>query len=212
MEYKNNFISFEGIDGSGKSTIVSLLVERMEEKGVKIYKTRDPIRDKNPWYELYDLFEHSQRVDKFSEALLLLSSRVDNVNRFIKPELNKGSIIIADRFSDSWFAYQSLRLEKFFGSSKKSLDYLIDLHNSLIEEGVLINPDKTFLFKINPEIAFERIKRKSKISKYEKLNFLKKVLEQYEIISDRFNERIDLIDTEGKSIEEVYETVFSKIN
>lgn len=205
---KYDFISLEGIDGTGKSTIAKKIADEVIRFGKTPYLTRDPVREINPWADLYNIFERSERIDKLSEALLLLSSRVDNSRRRIKPALDQGNIVIADRFHDSWFAYQSIRLSEYFGNEMKALDYLISQHEILVNKGLLLEPDKTFIFKVDPEISMQRVTERSakiKKSKYDILKLQKRVAEQYDIISNRFPSRISVIDTENKNLEEVSE-------
>ena len=76
MDYR--FVSLEGIDGTGKSSIVSHICNELTSLGKTPYQTRDPVREVQPWKDLYELFEKSNKIDKVSEALLLLSARVDN--------------------------------------------------------------------------------------------------------------------------------------
>lgn len=202
MKYK--LISFEGIDGVGKSTITNHLKNKMEENQIKVYQTRDPIRNINPWSKLYDLFEECEKIDKVSEALLLLSVRIDNYQRILKQKIENGYLIISDRFVDSWFAYQSIRLSEYFGNENNALNFLISTHKNFVDQGLLIDPNKTIYLKSDPEISIKRVKG---ISKYEKLEFQKKVQNQYDIISEIFPDRIIKIDTCNKSLEKVIENV-----
>jgi len=207
---KYSFISLEGIDGTGKSTIVEKIAREITKVGGEPYLTRDPVRNVEPWRRLYGVFEKSEKIDKLSEALLLLSSRIDNSRKRLKPSLARGETIVADRFHDSWFAYQSIRLSDHFGDERKALDYLVSQHQSLVDQGILLEPDRTFLLRVNPEISMKRVnERTTEItkSKYDILEFQKKVSNQYDIIANMFKDRIIVIDTENKNLEKVSEEV-----
>ncbi|MBS3160027.1 dTMP kinase [Candidatus Woesearchaeota archaeon] len=207
-----NFISFEGIDGTGKSTIVEKIAREIINVGGKPYLTRDPVRDVEPWKSLYSIFEKSEKIDKLSEALLLLSSRIDNSRKRLEPALARGETIVADRFHDSWFAYQSIRLSDNFGDERKALDYLVSQHQSLVDQDILLEPDRTVLLRVNPETSMKRVnERTTKItkSKYDVLEFQKKVSNQYDIIANMFKDRIVVIDTGNKNLERVSEEVMS---
>lgn len=204
MDYK--FVSLEGIDGAGKSTIVDRLISKITSSGKTPYLTRDPIRNIEPWQSLYDLFEKSDKIDKASEALLLLSARVDNSQKRLRPALEDGQIIVADRYADSWFAYQSVRLAEHFGSEENALDYLISTHESLVGRNILLEPDRTIFLRVLPETSMRRVGKRATgttKSKYEAPEFQRKVATQYEAIAQRFPGRITVVDTEGKDLDEV---------
>jgi len=210
MKYK--FISIEGIDGTGKSTIVEKITLEIANIGGKPYLTRDPVRDVEPWKSLYSVFEKTEKIDKLSEALLLLSSRIDNSRKRLELSLAREETIVADRFHDSWFAYQSIRLSDHFGNEKKALDYLVSQHQSLVDKYILLEPDRTVLLRVNPEISMKRVNRRANEitkSKYDVLEFQKKVSNQYDIIANMFKDRIVVIDTENKNLERVSEEVMS---
>lgn len=210
MEYR--FVSLEGIDGTGKSSIVKKIADEIVRGDGNAYLTRDPMRDADTWKSLYEVFEKSEQIDKVSESLLLLSSRIDNSKKRLEPALARGEIIVADRFHDSWFAYQSIRLSEYFGNEEKALDYLVSQHESLFNQGILLEPDKTVLLKVNPETSMQRVnERATKVtkSKYDVLALQRKVSKQYDALAERFKERILVVDTKNKDLEAVSEEVMS---
>lgn len=204
MNYK--FISLEGIDGTGKSTIASRIGAKISANGKVPYLTRDPIRNVEPWRSMYGLFEKSDKIDKLSEALLLLSARVDNSQKRLRPALENGQVIVADRYSDSWLAYQSVRLAEYFGNEEVALEYLISTHKSLVDRRVLLEPDRTILLTVDPNTSMARIDKRSAgttKSKYETSEFQIRVVAQYSVIARRFSDRIIVIDTECKDLDRV---------
>ena len=199
------FTSLEGIDFSGKTPVANWLRDELQGRGFDISLTRDPPYFMSPWDQLYELFERGEDISHFSEAMLLLTARVDNYERFIRPSLESGVIVISDRFLDSWFAYQSIRLARYFGTSDDALKFLIDLNESLVKRGLLSYPDRTLLIDMEPEVAMRRALDAHKLSKYEVIETQEKVANQYRKIQEMFPDRITLIDARGIEVPEVYE-------
>ena len=147
MDGKSLLITFEGIDGTGKSTQAALLAERLQAEGFDCIKTREPGGTKGA-EKIRDLLtsvkEWSWSVEV--EILLLTAARRDHVDRKIVPALNSGKIVICDRFIDSTRVYQ--------GNADKSVRACIDaLHESMIG----VSPDLTFILDLPSNLALERI-------------------------------------------------------
>ncbi|MCY3727264.1 MAG: dTMP kinase [Paracoccaceae bacterium] len=146
MAYKGKFITFEGIDGAGKSTQVKLLQQNLNSKGFDCIVTREPggstgseklrkiLVDKNKY-----------NWSNLSELLLFFAARKDHVEKTILPALNDGKIVICDRFTDSTRVYQS--------QGKQDLGELIELLQSKV---IQLDPDLTFILRINSEISLQR--------------------------------------------------------
>ncbi|MEK6952653.1 MAG: dTMP kinase [Nanoarchaeota archaeon] len=212
MDY--TFVSLEGIDGTGKSSIADRICAELIAIGKSPYQTRDPIRNVEPWQSLYELFEKSDKIDKVSEALFLLSARVDNSQKRLKPALSNNKVVVADRYADSWFAYQSVRLADYFGSEESALDYLISTHEDLVNRKILLEPDKTIFLRVLPETSLRRVDKRATgttKSKYEVPEFQRKVAAQYDIIAQRFPGRIIVVDTEGKDLDAVCDETISAL-
>jgi dTMP kinase len=146
---KGLFITFEGGEGSGKSTQARLLADYLKEKGYDVEVTREPggtgIGDAIRAILLDP--EHSEMAD-ITELLLFAAARSQNVNERIKPAIEKGTVIICDRFIDSTLAYQGYG-RNFDLKMLRSL-------NKLATDGV--TPSLTILFDIPVEIGLERSK------------------------------------------------------
>ena len=212
MDYR--FVSLEGIDGTGKSSIVSHICNELTSLGKTPYQTRDPVREVQPWKDLYELFEKSNKIDKVSEALLLLSARVDNSQKRLEQALSDNKTIVADRYADSWFAYQSVRLASYFGSEENALHYLVSTHQDLVNKGILLEPDKTIFLRVLPETSMKRVDKRetgTTKSKYEVPEFQRKVAEQYDTIVQMFPHRITTIDTEKKELDTVGNEVINAL-
>jgi len=176
------FITFEGIDGSGKSTQAKYLKERLSDDGFNVYLLREPggtiISEK-----IRDLIlNHKESlISDYTEALLIASSRYQLVNEIIGPELKKKSIVICDRYIDSTLAYQG------YGRGI-NIKWLMAINKFSLNQA---NPDLTFLFDLNVKDSIKRIENKNKDRiELEGDNFLKKVRNGYlELAKDskRFN-------------------------
>lgn len=205
---KGLFITFEGGEACGKSTQVKLLKEyisTLENKDDFLF-VREPggtILAEKIRNLILENGEDSPLP--MTELLLFCSARVENVYKNIIPALEKGKIVIADRFYDSTIAYQ--------GSARgiMSPEEILSLTRSIIGNRT---PDLTFYLKISPEEAF---KRKSKMNEgldrmeLEGLDFHKKVERGYDYISSIESQRFCVIDG-TKSIEEIAKTIKEKIN
>ncbi|MDX1820123.1 MAG: dTMP kinase [Paracoccaceae bacterium] len=143
---RGGFISFEGIDGSGKSTQARLLAARLQEQGRSVVLTREP--GGSPGAEEIRKLVLEGPPDRWSaqtEILLFTAARRDHLERTIRPALAAGSIVICDRFADSTRMYQGLR--------GQGLRAMVDsLHDLMIAQ----EPDLTLLIDMDPAIGLER--------------------------------------------------------
>lgn len=186
---KGKFITFEGIDGSGKTTIAELLYKKIEKDAVL---TSEPTKT---W--LGDIVNKAleNKMDAITVALLFMADRNEHVKK-IKKWIDGGKIVICDRYIDSTFAYQAVHLKM-----KNAEKWIYKVH-----EPFLLKPDITFLLKISPEKAIERI-NKRKLILYEKTDFLEKVQKKYMEIAEK-EDRFVIIDAE-KSKEEIVNECFN---
>jgi len=196
------FITFEGIEGCGKSTQAKLLCQWFLDRGREVVLTREP--GGTPAAEElreFILKEREEYFPPFSELALYIAARGFHTENLIKPALKEGAVVICDRFSDSTLAYQG---------------YGRGLNTKLIEEmdreatGGL-KPDVTFLLDLPVEVAFERIKgRKKDRLESESLEFHKRVRKGFLEIAEREKDRVVVIDG-AKSPEEVFKEVLKAL-
>ncbi|MCR8556128.1 dTMP kinase [Mucilaginibacter sp. BJC16-A38] len=177
---KNFFIAFEGIDGSGKSTQVKLLKEKLEAAGLKVYVTCEPT-DSPMGKMIRDIFSHKIEADHRTIAALFVADRLDhllNKTNGILKMLEDGYTVITDRYYLSSYAYQSPYMD---------LNWVIQA-NSL--SAGLLRPDLNIYIDISPEISIERInKGRTSVELYETIGNLKNVRDKYfEIIELLKNE------------------------
>lgn len=182
---KGLFITFEGPDGSGKSTQIKYLQKYFEELGMDIVFTREPggtaIGEK---LRRIILDKNNSEMSDMTEALLYAASRAQHVHELIKPALDDNKIVICDRFIDSSIAYQG------YG---RNLGDCVRTINELAIEGCM--PDITFLMDLPPAIGKSRLREGHEDRlELEQLTFHNKVFEGYKEIAKIYPERFVLID------------------
>ena len=185
---KGIFISFEGPEAVGKSTQLISLIKFLKRKKIPFIFTREP--GGTPISEKLRKIILNKKYDitTTEEILLLMSGRLNHINKVIKPTLEKGKMVISDRFADSSFVYQGY-VNKF------GLNKTIALHKQLLNNFL---PDKTFLFLMNPAKILKRLKKRTSINKYDKndIHFHQRVIKGYKILSKN-NKRFVLINAEN---------------
>ncbi|OUJ18802.1 Thymidylate kinase Tmk [Methanonatronarchaeum thermophilum] len=195
---KGKLITVEGIDGSGKSSLVQKLGERFKEETDKqVLLTKEPT---DSW--LGDSVREGlkREVDPLSEAFLFTADHIHHVRETIEPALKEGNIIISDRYSDSFYAYQGTTLQ---GELENPINYLTDLRKDFT-----IIPDITVLLDIDPETSVKRIKHDQ--IKFENKKFLKKVTEKYNSIANKDTNRFIRINA-NQEIDQITEKAFQLI-
>ncbi|MEG0275840.1 MAG: dTMP kinase [Coprobacillus sp.] len=199
------FITFEGGEGSGKTTIAAMIKEILDKEGYCVTLTREPggveiaeeIRD-----IIHDV--KNTNMDSKTEALLYAASRRQHLVEKVIPALEKRNIVICDRYVDSSMVYQGI-------ARGIGIDEVYQM-NLFATESIL--PTRTIFFDIKPEDGLSRVYankvREVNRLDLEKIEFHKKVYEGYLGICDKFKDRIVKIDA-SLSIEEVLEQVLEKI-
>ncbi len=185
-------ITFEGIDGSGKSTQAKRLYEYLKARGYKVSLYRDP--GSTPLAEKIRELLLSFEMDQTTELLLFESARSSLVWERIFPDLKEGKIVILDRFIDSTTAYQGYGREINLGT--------VSILNHIAIRGR--KPDITFLLNVPLEVALERIKGKK--TRFEDRDYLRKVRDAYILIANQERERIVLLDG-NRGVERVFEDI-----
>jgi len=185
---KGIFITFEGIDGSGKTTQIELLNSFLKQSGFDVVLTREPggtdIGDK-----IRKILLDSKNIQMSyrAETLLFLASRAELVSKVIQPSLNQGKIIICDRFFDSTIAYQGIARQL---GAEKILDMSLWATENII-------PDLTFLLSIDVWECENRLKngkkKKDRIEK-EEIDFKSKIQEGYMQLAGKNKERFVIVD------------------
>ena len=190
---KGYFITVEGGDGSGKSTQIKRLQESLEKKGYRVLLTREPggtqISEK---IREIILDSGNTEMSDMTETLLYAAARAQVVQQVIKPAVERGDIVICDRFVDSSMAYQA------YGRGLG--DAVWDI-NQYAVDGCL--PDLTILLRLDPQKGMDRIKdREQDRIELSSSEFHRKVYEGYLALEERFPERIKGVDA-SQGIEEI---------
>lgn len=194
------FISFEGIEGSGKSTQIDLLESHLMELGYKVAKLREP-GGTLMGEKIRDIFlqDTSEKVDPITEAFLLYASRKHLDQNFLREKINQRYVVIADRYSDATVAYQC------FGKGLEK-DFIDLIHNS----SNLLTPDLTFYMDISAEMSRERISnREMDRMESESVEFFDRVRQGYLQIASENPERVISLDA-NKSINELKDEIATK--
>jgi dTMP kinase len=210
MQTKGLFISFEGPDGSGKSTIVSLLTKALVSKKYpfQIASTREPGGHNNVIAEdirniLLNKIEY--KIADRAETLLFAASRAQHVKDFIDPNLRKGNLVICDRYIHSSLVYQGYAR----GLGMKAI---WDINQFAINDSI---PDLTIIMMINPEEGLKRIKANNQRDfnrlDRETITLHEKVYQGYrKILDENHDNKIVEIDA-SRSIEQVYNNVLDVV-
>ncbi len=200
------FITFEGPEGSGKTSVIKRIKDYYEDKGYKVMVTREPggVRISEKIRDIIMDKSH-QEMDARTEALLFAASRRQHLVQKVKPALERGCLVICDRFVDSSLAYQGY-------GRKLGIDEVFMINQFAIESTL---PDLTIFVDVLPEVGLERVfksafREKNRLD-LEKLNFHKMIYEGYQILLKRFPERVKRINGE-KPLDEVVQQAIELID
>ncbi|MCE2502514.1 MAG: dTMP kinase [Chlorobi bacterium] len=200
------FITFEGIDCSGKSTQAQLLANKLQEANHNIVELREPGNTRLSEHIRGILLnkEYSE-INERTELLLFSASRAQLVAEVILPSLHKGKIVICDRFSDSTIAYQG------YGRGLP-LNDIVHINRIATQE---TEPDMTFYLDISPETALERTDGREGIvqDRMEEagITFFKRVIRGYMRIANMNSGRYYVIDG-GKSVDEIHSIIWRLVS
>ena len=200
---KGFFISFEGIDGCGKSTQINFLAKHFAKQKKSFVKTEEPggTEGANEIRKIL-LRENNFQWSVESEALLFMAARNDHIEKVIKPAIEDNKIVICDRFMDSTIVYQGMRSPQ---ARKLGL---------MLFEQIGINPDITFLIDMDPEVALNRaLNRANNEDRFENygINFQYQLRKNFLNIAHQHSERIKIIDG-NRSQENVAAQIIESIN
>ena len=205
------FITFEGINGSGKSTQAKLLFECLKSKGKNVVLTKEPGGGGEFCMELRRLIVQTKDISKLTEMFLLMASRKEHLDKLIKPALAEGKIVICDRYTDSTYAYQCC-------DDCSKFEFVDLLHKKI----GCIKPDITFFIDISVEESEARLApllysntedpNRSGYKKYDELEseHMQKILNTYRKLANKQKERIYTIDGTA-NIEAIQREIIEKL-
>lgn len=200
------FISFEGGEGSGKSTQAKKLYDYFKAKGEDVILTREP-GGTDVAEQIREILVTGSvdKLDKKTELLLHYAARTEHIRKVIKPAFNEGKIVITDRYFDSTIAYQG------YGHGL-NLEFIAKLNDFIVED---IKPDITFLFDIELKVGIERAKGRSTDNekRYESMNlgFHERLKAGFLKIAENEPERCFIINA-NDSIENLHIKVLGILN
>lgn len=196
---RGKFITFEGIDGSGKSTQLRLIANDLRFRGLSVLTTQEPGGTPLGRKLRETFLETDENVDPLAELLLFAADRAQHVNFLIKPAINEGKIVISDRYADATYAYQ--------GAGRGFPETTIRKVIKLATDG--LKPDLTLFFDLPVEIALTRTnirsdsgEQKNRMDK-EKADFYERVRASYLELAAKESKRFRVINAD-RSIEEIH--------
>ena len=195
-------ITFEGIEGSGKTTQVDLLYDYLKEKGYSVVRTREPGGTAVGEALRAVLLRKDLQVQALCELLIFMASRAQHVQEVISPALADGGIVLCDRFVDATFAYQGYGRNIDLG--------IIETLNRLVTKGV--RPNLTILLDCDPETGLKRKSGEQETDRFEQeaISFHKRIREAYLKLSQEDGKRFFVI--KGKQdVQEIQRMIREKV-
>jgi dTMP kinase len=177
------FVTFEGIDGSGKTTQAELLAGRLRAGGMDVVLTREPGGTELGEF-VRTLVLHGGHVAPWAEAALYAAARAQHVDEVIRPALDRGATVVCDRYIDSSVAYQGVGRDL-------GLERVLEL-NLTVVDGLV--PDRTVLLRLEPSAAAARMGTELDRIEREGASFLERVHDAYGELAERFPERYVVVD------------------
>ena len=195
------FLTFEGIEGCGKTTQMNRLFEILTKRGIPVLTTLEPgegpigrrIRESL-------LSHHPEPLDPVAELMLYLADRAQHVSRVLAPALREGKVVLCDRYTDSTLAYQ--------GYGRGIDPARIEELNDFVTRRLV--PDLTFLFDCPPEVGLRRLRGDLDRMEAQDLSFHQRVREGYRTLAEKNPERIVVIDA-TLSVETVFREVLAAL-
>lgn len=182
---RTRFITFEGIDGVGKSTQISMLYDYLAARKIECYKTREPGGTKEA-EQIRELILEN-KFSPMTELLLFFAARAEHVNKVVLPKIQSGEVVLCDRYIDSTLVYQG-----FNGFAE---DFIMNLHNMTVK----LMPDLTFVLYADVSKLNQRINmRGEEMNKYDLLPAaqMEKMQEHFFSLSKKYSDRIILINAD----------------
>lgn len=198
------FITFEGIEGSGKSTQRQRLLEWLDARSISYISTREPGgTDIGQILRKLLLANKSDISSNRTELFLFAADRSEHLNQVILPALKRGDWVVCDRYIDSTYAYQ-------YGGREHDEQDILDI----IRLTRAIEPDLTFLLDLSPQEGLQRAKARATLDRFEneQLSFHERVRKAYLKRAQLHSDRMVVIPANGQSIDAIFDKVLEKIN
>ena len=200
MTIKGKFITFEGVDGAGKSTHIDAVISFLESKNISVKRTREPGGTKLG-EKLRELLLHDE-MDPETETLLMFAARRQHIAEIIKPNLDEGIFVVSDRFTDATYAYQ-------YGGKQVAYSKIQTLEAWVHPD---LKADLTLLFDLPVEKSIDRLKKNRTPDKFEKESeaFFNRLRNVYLDLARQHPNRYKIINA-NQSIETVSHDVIEAI-
>lgn len=203
---KGLFISFEGIDGAGKSTQIAMLKKHLENNGFNVIVTREP-GGSDICNKIRDILldKNNTELCSMAELLLYYADRAQHINEVILPNINNGTCVICDRYYDSSYAYQL--------AGRKIDEAVLDTVNNLVVGE--IHPDITFLLDLPLNVSEQRVSGRGESDRLELENtdFKQRVRDGFLLQAKKYPDRICIVDatlTPNKIFEQILDCMESR--
>ncbi len=200
---RSAFISFEGGEGAGKSTLIAEVFKKLTSDGFPVLQTREPGGTSLGEAVRHILLQSSKAISSYAELALFLASRAQHIEEVINPALKEGKIVLCDRFNDSSIAYQGTA--RGLGAQK------VAEICAFFSQG--LEPNLTLYLDIDPQVGLSRVlksRNKDRIEE-ETLAFHQKIREGYHLLHRKNPQRFHLLDA-SKPAEDVFQTAMHLIH
>ncbi|MDA7843441.1 dTMP kinase [bacterium] len=201
MSNLGKFITLEGVDGAGKTTHIEFIKNYLSDLNVHYVMTREP-GGTQLGEKLRDILLHDE-MNPETETMLMFAARNEHINKVIRPNLMKGTVVISDRFTDATYAYQA--------GGKGVKDEKIDTLKKWVQGS--LQPNLTFLFDLSVDISIERLNKTRTLDKFERggKNFHENIRQKYLMLAKLSPERFCILNSE-ESIEKIQNQIKLKLN
>ena len=197
------FITFEGIEGSGKSTQRKRLMDWLATQGIPVVSTREPGGTPvGKTLRQLLLSNETQLASNRTELFLFAADRCEHIKQVVAPALNRGDWVVCDRYIDSTYAYQC-------GGREHSENDILDI----IRLTKAIEPDVTFLLDLSPEEGLQRAENRGNLDRFEKeaMAFHRRVRNSYLRRAAAFPKRMVVIPSDGLSADAIFKHILNEI-
>jgi dTMP kinase len=202
------FISVEGIDNIGKSTVCNCIKDLLEKRNQTVVLVNDP-PNVEPWRTWKETMTSCEEIEYAARATLFFAARLDAVARIIKPALKRKEVVITDRYIDSWLAYHVSKFEEFM-PKEQSFQLLLGLHRMFLSAGLMLEPDETFLLTVNDTRVLAQRGMDKPSSVFDAIQ--ERIQANYIWLAERFGKsRIRIINVSGKTATAISEEICREI-
>lgn len=188
MKKPNKFITFEGVEGAGKTTVSNLVKEKLETQGFQVFLTREPGgKDVKFAEDIRKVIMDHEDIDPITELFLFNASRREHTIKKIRKHLEKGELVISDRFVDSTIVYQGI-------DNLINKETILSINNIAVGE---TKPDFVFILDLDPIVGIKRIstnKRETNRFDNKNIEFHKKIRKGYQKLAEDDPEKYIILD------------------